>query len=110
MMTKNLVSGCIKLAANLSSTIKTATYLPLLTEIACNNYDVFQKFACASNNSMLAILFKLGHFGGDRELLRIAADIISIRAAFDHEEEDVGGHIADLMEEYRRIVSGKYSN
>ena len=109
-MAKNLVSGCIKLAANLSPEIKTATYLPMLSDIACNNYAVFQKFACASKNSMLAILFKLGHFGGDRELLRIAADIISIRAAFDHEEEDVGEHVADLMEEYRRIVSGKYSN
>jgi len=63
---------------------------------------------------MLAILYKLGHFGGDAKLLNIAGEIISARRAFRkdekyEEEEDVGGHVTNLHQNYSRIQSaGNY--
>ena len=109
-MAENIISDCVNLAANLSSSIDVTKYLPFLTGIVEENYDVSRIFAGVCSNSMLAIMFKLGHFGGDVELLNIAADIITVRSLFEHEEEDVGGHVADLMREYRTIGSGKCFN
>ena len=106
---KNLIVGCVSLAANLSPTrINAAEYLSRLTEVTSDNYNIFREFACASSNSMLAILYKLRHFGSDRELLNIAAEIILARAAFEHEEEDVGGHVAFLMANYHQQSAGTY--
>ena len=98
----------LNLAANLSPTINAAKYLSRLTEATSDNYNIFHEFACASSNSMLAILYKLRHFGSDRELLNIAAEIILARAAFEHEEEDVGGYVAFLMASYHQQSTGTY--
>jgi len=62
---------------------------------------------------MLAILYKLRHFGGDAKLLNITGEIISARRALRdekyEEEEDVGGHVAYLLQNYNRIQStGNY--
>ena len=101
---KNLIGGCVSLAANLSpTTINTAEYLSRLTEVTSDNYNIFHEFVCASSNSMLAILYKLRHFGN--ELLNIAAALM--RAAFEH-EEDVGGHVAFLMANYHQQSAGTY--
>jgi len=63
---------------------------------------------------MLAILYKMGHFGGDAKLLNLAGEIISARRALREdekyeEEEDVGGHVTYLLQNYSRIQSaGNY--
>lgn len=94
---KNLISGCVKLAANLSSKINSASYISKLTETSEQmNYNMFSSFACDCSDIMLAILYKLGYFGGDAELLNLTGEIISTRRALRkdekyEEEEDVGG-------------------
>ena len=104
-----LISACINLAANLSREIKPETYLPCLTEDRENNYAIFAKFAGSISNSLLGVLYRLGHFGGDIELLNIAAETISMREAFRHEEEDVGGYAGYLLANHRRLaLRGNY--
>jgi len=114
---KNLILSCVKLVANLSPKINFASYISKLTEsveTSEHNYSVFSSFACVCSDTMLAILYKLGHFDGDSELLNIAGEIIGARRALrrdekNEEEEDVGGHIAYLLQNYRRIQSaGNY--
>lgn len=97
MSLKNYITECVILASNLTHSIKAETYLTELTEVAQENYVLFRKFACACSDSLLAVLYRLGHFGGDAELLNIAAEIIFMREAFGHEEKDVAGHIAHLI-------------
>ncbi|XP_070156722.1 uncharacterized protein [Polyergus mexicanus] len=65
------------------------------------NYLVFRAFACASSNTILAMLYRLGYFGNYAELLHIAGEIIEMREAFDHEEEDADGLIAFLLSNHR---------
>ncbi|XP_070167752.1 uncharacterized protein [Polyergus mexicanus] len=65
------------------------------------NYSVFRAFACASSNTILAVLYRLGYFGNYAELLHIAGEIIEMREAFDHEEEDADGLIAFLLSNHR---------
>jgi len=89
MSFKNYISECIILASNLTHSIKAETYLTELSEVAQENYTLFRKFACACSDFLLVILYKLGHFGGDAELLNIAAEIIFMRETFGHEEKDV---------------------
>lgn len=54
------------------------------------NYEVFRAFACDSTDTLLAMLYKLGHFYA--KLFHIAVEIIEMREAFGHEEEDIGGY------------------
>lgn len=66
------------------------------------NYTVFRDFACKSTNTLLAVLYRMGYFNEYDELLRIAGEIVEMREAFNHEEEDVGGHISFLLLNHRR--------
>jgi len=111
---KNLISRCVKLAANLSLKINSVSYISKLTETSEHNYSVFSSFACACSDTMLGVLYKLGHFGADAKLLNLAGEIISARRALREdkkyeEEEDVGGHVTYLLQNYSRIQStGNY--
>ncbi|XP_070171144.1 uncharacterized protein, partial [Polyergus mexicanus] len=75
--------------------------LALSDESAEINYSVFRAFACASSNTILAVLYRLGYFGNYAELLHIAGEIVEMREAFDHEEEDADGLIAFLLSNHR---------
>ncbi|XP_050457844.1 uncharacterized protein LOC126854804 [Cataglyphis hispanica] len=69
------------------------------------NYNVFWKFACNSSNTLLAILYSLNHFGDYDKLLYIAGEIVEMREALNHEEEDAGGHIKFLLLNHRRNLT-----
>lgn len=110
---KNLITCCVKLAACLSPKINASSYISKLTETSEYNYNVFLSFACDCPDIILAILYKLGHFGGDAKLLNIAGEIISARRALREdekyeEEEDVGGHVAYLLQNFRIQSMGNY--
>lgn len=109
---KKLIAECVTLSANLSPAINAASYLSQLSEDprrSENNYDLFMKFAGLISNSVLGILYRLGHFGGDKKLLDAAAEIILMREALQHEEVDVGGYAAYLLASHRRMqLRGSY--
>lgn len=46
------------------------------------------------------MLLWLGHFGGDEELLNVAVEVMFMREAFGHEENDVGGYVVYLIANY----------
>ncbi|KYN14458.1 hypothetical protein ALC57_13345 [Trachymyrmex cornetzi] len=43
-------------------------------------------------------MYKLGHCGGDVRLRRIISGHLEVRDFYDHEEDDVGGYIADFKQ------------
>lgn len=99
---KEVLGKCIIIGSNLSSTLNSERYLSALSDESSEiNYSVFRAFACASSNTILAVLYRLGYFGNYAELLHIAGEIIEMREAFDHEEEDADGLIAFLLSNHR---------
>ncbi|XP_018370179.1 PREDICTED: uncharacterized protein LOC108765831 [Trachymyrmex cornetzi] len=50
-------------------------------------------------------MYKLGHCGGDVRLRRIISGHLEVRDFYDHEEDDVGGYIADFKQ--RVAVKGR---
>ncbi|XP_070171517.1 uncharacterized protein [Polyergus mexicanus] len=99
---KELLGKCIIIGSNLSPAINSERYLSVLSDESAEiNYSVFRAFACASSNTILAVLYRLGYFGNYAELLHIAGEIIEMREAFDHEEEDADGLIAFLLSNHR---------
>jgi len=99
---KAVLSDCIIAASNLKPTLDSNRYLAALSDVSSeNNYEVFRAFACASSDTLLAVLYRLGHFNGYDELLHIAGEIVEMREAFGHKEEDAGGHISFLLLNHR---------
>lgn len=100
---RKTIASCLRLTRSLSCRgFCVDNYLSALSNNAESNYSVFAKFAGACPTSLLAVLFRLGHFAADRQLLIIVGEIIELRSAFnDEEEEDEGGHIAYLTNYYR---------
>lgn len=62
---KAVLSDCIIVASNLKPTLDSNRYLSALSDVSSeNNYEVFRAFACASSDTLLAVLYRLGHFNG----------------------------------------------
>ncbi|XP_072766581.1 uncharacterized protein [Anoplolepis gracilipes] len=101
---KAVISQCIIIGSNLMSTLNRNRYLSRLSDKSAEiNLSVFETFARDSTNTLLGLLYKLGHFNGYEELLHIAGEIIEKREAVNHKEEDVGGYVDFLLFNYRRI-------
>ncbi|KAL6417213.1 hypothetical protein ACFW04_012925 [Cataglyphis niger] len=99
---KNILRKCIIIGANLSPSINSERYLSSLSDESSEiNYAVFRSFACACSDTVLAALYKLGYFDDFDELLHIAGEIVEMREAFNHEEEDAGGLISFLLAQHR---------
>ncbi|XP_050449395.1 uncharacterized protein LOC126850435 [Cataglyphis hispanica] len=99
---KNILRKCIIIGANLSPSINSERYLSSLSDESPEiNYAVFRSFACACSDTVLAALYKLGYFNDFDELLHIAGEIVEMREAFNHEEEDAGGLISFLLAQHR---------
>lgn len=84
----------IAICRYLNPTLDTDAFLTAMTGDANHNYVVFQRFAGECSNTILTILYQLGHCAGDKRLIAIIADWVSIREEFGHHEEDEGGYIA----------------
>ena len=67
------------------------------------NYSIFGNFAGECSSTLLCIMHKLGHCGGDARLMEIISHHLEVRECFNHEEDDVGGYIAD----FKRRAGGK---
>ncbi|XP_050449703.1 uncharacterized protein LOC126850604 [Cataglyphis hispanica] len=101
---KAVVSKFVVISSNLSVSLHRFDdryLLALSDESEEINYQVFRVFACASSDTSLTVLYKLGYFDGYDELLHIAVEIVEMRQAFGHEEEDVKGHIVFMLSNYR---------
>ncbi|KAL6416499.1 hypothetical protein ACFW04_013426 [Cataglyphis niger] len=102
---KNILRKCIIIGANLSPAINSERYLSSLSDESSEiNYAVFRSFACACSDTVLAALYKLGYFNDFDELLHIAGEIVEMREAFNHEEEDAGGLISFLLAQHQAAV------
>lgn len=98
---KAVISKCIIIGSNLSRSLNINRYLSAFSDESQEiNYEVFRTFVYDSSNTLLAMLYKLGHFNG-YTLFHIAGEIIEMREAFGHEEEDAGGHIGFLLLNHR---------
>lgn len=64
-----------------------------------DNIEVFRNFVFRVSNSLLALLHNAGFFGEDCRLLDIACEVVEFRKAFNHEEEDVRGLIARMVDD-----------
>jgi len=102
---QEIVRKCIKLASKLEKKINEEKFLDLLSDDPDNNYLVFTRLLCECSDTMLGVLYQLGYFGDNERIWRIAVEIVEMRRIFEHEEEDVGGHIANLLAHLSR---GKY--
>jgi len=101
---RKAIETCIRLSGVLREH-NVDRYLSALSDSNDNNIGVFIKFAGNASSAMLAALFRMGHFTGYDELLRIAGEIIEARQIFrDIEEEDVAGNIAFLLLHHRRKI------
>lgn len=89
--------------ANLNKKIDVGEYLSRLSDNPEKNYNIFEWYTRECSNTMLCIMHKLGHCGGDRRLEEIISRHMIVRECFNHEEDDAGGHILDY---YRRTRSG----
>ncbi|KAL6417099.1 hypothetical protein ACFW04_012980 [Cataglyphis niger] len=99
---KNILRKCIIIEANLSPAINSERYLSSLSDESSEiNYTVFRSFACACSDTVLAALYKLGYFNDFDKLLYITGEIVEMREAFNHEEEDAGGLISYLLAQHR---------
>ena len=103
---KEIIRRSIKLAAMLNTRISAENFLSALTNISEENYVVFARFACQCSDTLLSVLYQLRYFSNDARVLRTAAEAVEMRRLFGHEEEDVGGHIANLL---AHLSTGKYS-
>lgn len=86
-------------------------YLDRITEEDSeSNYRLFKKAANSCSSDALAIVFCLGHFGGDVRLLNIVGEIITCRLVMEKKEDgDISDYIAHLLMHYhRQRALGKY--
>ncbi|KAL6421064.1 hypothetical protein ACFW04_013588 [Cataglyphis niger] len=98
---KNILRKCIIIGANLSPAINSERYLSSLSDESPElNYTVFRSFACACSDTVLAALYKLDYFNDFDKLLHIAGEIVEMREAFNHEEENVSGLISFLLAQH----------
>jgi len=67
------------------------------------NYKIFKRFLCKCSSMLLCIIHSLGHCDDNETLVEIILRL-EVRLYFEHEEDDVGGHIVDFM---RRIQNRK---
>lgn len=82
----------------LDTRINAEKFLSKISNISLDaNYLLFTRFACECSDTILGVLYQLRYFAVDARLHRIAAEIIESRRAVGHEEEDVGGHIQNLL-------------
>ena len=102
---KEIIRRSIKLAAMLNTRISAENFLSVLTDNSEENYVVFTRFACQCSDTILSVLYQLRYFSNDTRVLHIAAEAVEMRRMFGH-EEDVGGHIANLL---AHLSTGKYS-
>lgn len=112
-MAKCVLETCFKLATELGVR-DCGKYISMLSDDIENNYSTFWKFAGACPSTVLAVLFRLGHFASHPRLLIAAGEMIATRRVFFPEEEeaaDVGDHIAFLLRQYEnaRGNNGKLS-
>lgn len=84
--------GCV-----LDRTLSVQEYLSALSDDNEKNCEVFSKFASRASSTLLCILEQYGYCGADTELRELLVEHVLTRQAFDHEEDDAGGHIADFV-------------
>ncbi|XP_026827601.1 uncharacterized protein LOC113562383 [Ooceraea biroi] len=89
------------IGSNLNGRIDGAKFISALSGNEKRNYSLFWRFASSCSNTLLSIMAQLGHCDGDQELLAIIEEIIGLREACNHEEEDAGGHIAGFLRRMR---------
>ncbi|KYN18359.1 hypothetical protein ALC57_09334 [Trachymyrmex cornetzi] len=105
MALRELLTKFITIACNLNGKLVVVDYLSKLTDNDEINYSVFGDFAGRCSSTLLCVMYKLGHCGGDVRLRSIISGHLEVRDFYDHEEDDVGGYIADFKQ--RIAVRGK---
>jgi len=93
LLRKFFIVGC-----NLNGKLVAVNYLSRLSDNDEENYKVFERFSRECSNTLLCIMHRLGHYGDDEMLAEIISRHLEVRIHFEHEEDDVGGHIADFMQ------------
>lgn len=88
--------------SNLNSKSNVRGYLTVLSADDDENLALFSRFAGESSSTLLSILYELGYFANEVRLLNLVREILEMRDAFGHEEEDAGGHIASCLQGIRR--------
>ena len=109
-MAKCVLKTCFELATELGAR-ECEKFISMLSDDVENNYAIFWKFAGVCPSTVLAVLFRLGHFASHPRLLIAAGEMIATRRVFFPEEAtDVGGHIAYLLQQYDNVRSnnGKF--
>ncbi|XP_011630067.1 uncharacterized protein LOC105422404 [Pogonomyrmex barbatus] len=98
-MGSEIIRRSVKLASMLDTRINAEKFLSKISEVSIDaNYLLFTRFSCKYSDTILGD--QLGYFDADARLLRIAGEIIETRRAFGHEEENVGGHIQNLLSHF----------
>lgn len=101
---KFIIIGC-----SLNQKLNSATYLSGLTDNDDEaNYKLFENFSLECSSTLLCIMHKLGHCDCDAKLREIIARHLEVRQWFNHEEEDVGGYIADFLRRDNERERGKH--
>lgn len=101
---RSVIENCILLSQSLCGK-NLGKFLSVLSNTEETNLHVFGQFAGECPSVILAVLFRLGHFCNNRELLYIAGEVIESRLCFgENEEEDAGGHIEYLLLHHRRFL------
>ncbi|KAL6265757.1 hypothetical protein P5V15_002567 [Pogonomyrmex californicus] len=107
-MGSEVIRRSIKLASMLDIRINAEKFLTQISNVSLDaNYLIFTRFSCECSDTILGVLYQLGYFGTDARLLRIAGEIIETRRAVGHEEEDVGGHIQNLLSHLHNVRNAR---
>lgn len=96
MSLRELLGKFFIVASNLNKKLVAADYLTKLSDNNEKNYCLFGNFVGECSSTLMCIMHKLGHCGGDERLKNIITRHLEIRECFSHEEDDAGGYIADF--------------
>lgn len=110
MESRAIITKFFIIACNLNKKIVKGRYFKKLSNNSENNYQLFEEFARECSNTLLCIMYKLGHCDNDVRLENVISHLVATRReSIAFFENDAGGHIADFLQrnENREEERGK---
>lgn len=102
MEPRQIITEFFVIACNLDRSIEKRLYFRDLSYRDEANYNLFAKFATACSNTLLCMLHKLGHCGGDNRLENIIRELVQKREALaarkEYYETDAGGYVNTFLQ------------
>ncbi|XP_071629527.1 uncharacterized protein [Temnothorax longispinosus] len=99
----------LKVSCNLSNCLnEQREFVEAVTNDEEANYQLFARFAGECSTTLLCVMHELGYCRGNKRLVNIISNILDMREALGHEEEDAGkGHIARFLRRNEGIVENR---